>query len=521
LTSDEAFDTSARSLNASETQAPVVVIGAGPSGLFAAAELARHGVPARVVEREPAPHRQARATALQPGTLEILARAGIVDEVLAASVHLGCARMFDADLTRIGELAFAGVGCPWEFQCSLPQWRTEQILAERLVELGGVLERGVTAASLEERDDGVLVRLERADGTHQAAETEWVIGAGGAHSVTRASMAEALEGFTYPGRALAADVRVRCGLPRDSSNLVAAREGYVLLAPLPDERWITFVGDLDEDEAERVASATPRDAVAAAIARRIAGDIAVEDVGWAAPFRMHHRVVSRLAQGRRLLLGDAGHLSSPFGGEGLNCGLHDAHDIAWKLALALRGRARPALLESFEPERLAADDHVLEVSDRVDGLVRAAVESARTGVRGSPPPPASLAALARSRCMLDVTYADSPLVGEHLGPGVDAPQAPGPGDRYPHRTTLTGTAHHLLLFGAADDAGVERLRRRWRGLVDVVNATGDPPPAGLTSPSAVLVRPDGHIGFRAAPADTAALAAIDGHLDSYLVPAEA
>jgi 2-polyprenyl-6-methoxyphenol hydroxylase-like FAD-dependent oxidoreductase len=501
-----------------QRQTQALVIGAGPSGLFAAAELARHGVAVRIVERDSVPHRQARATAVQPGTLEILARAGPVDAALAAAVHLGCARVFDADLRRVGELAFAGVGCPWEFQCSLPQWRTEQILAERLVELGGVVERGVAAASLEERDDSVLVALERADGTVEAVEAEWVIGAGGAHSVTRASMAEALEGFTYPGTALAADVRVRCGLPRDGSNLVAAPQGYVLLAPLPDERWITFVGDLDDGEAERVASATPRDAVGAAIGRRVAADIAVEDVGWAAKFRMHHRVVSRLAQGRRFLLGDAGHLSSPFGGEGLNSGLHDAHDIAWKLALTLRGRARPALLESFEAERLAADDHVLEVSNRVDGLVRAAVESARTGARRSPATPAQLAALARSRCMLDVSYANSPLVAEHLGPGVEAPAVPGPGDRYPDRTSLSGTAHHVLLFGAADDAGVERLRRRWRGLVDVVHATGDPSRAGLSSQGAILVRPDGHIGFRAAPADAAGLAALDAHLDSYLVP---
>jgi hypothetical protein len=116
-------------------------------------------------------------------------------------------------------------------------------------------------------------------------------------------------------------------------------------------------------------------------------------------------------------------------------------------------------------------------------------------------------------------YADSPLVGEHLGPGLELPPAPGPGERYPDRAALGGTAHHVLLFGPADQAGVAPLRRRWHGLVDVVDTTGGPHRAGLASTGAVLVRPDGHIGFRAAPADTAGLAALDAHLDSYLVPA--
>jgi 2-polyprenyl-6-methoxyphenol hydroxylase-like FAD-dependent oxidoreductase len=504
-----------RSFTSHGADPEVVVIGAGPSGLFAAAELARHGVVARVVERLPAPHRQTRATAIQPGTLELLARAGLVEEVLAASVHVRSARVVDADLELVSEMGYAGIGCPWEFQCSLPQWRTEQILAERLAQLGGVVERGVAVSSMEERDDGVLIRLERADGTSTAVEAAWVIGAGGAHSVMRASMAEVLEGFTYPGTVLAADVRVRCDLDRDTSNLVATPHGFVLLAPLPDERWLTFIGDLDDGELAHLARASPSEVVAAGIGRRITADAAVEDVGWAASFHMHQRVAPRLAQGRRFLLGDAGHLSSPFGGEGLNAGLHDAQDIAWKLALAARGHARPALLESFEIERIAADHHVLEVSGRIDGMVRAAVEAARTGVRASPATPAQRAALARSRCLLDVTYAGSPLVGEHLGPGVQPPAPPGPGDRFPGRATLTGTSHHLLISGTADAAGVEHLHRRWRGLVDIVRGTSAPP----ASSGALLVRPDGHVGFRATPADAAGLAALDTFLDSYLVPA--
>jgi 6-methylpretetramide 4-monooxygenase / 4-hydroxy-6-methylpretetramide 12a-monooxygenase len=497
----------------------VLIIGAGPSGLFAAVELARQGVRARVVEREPGPHTQARATAIQPGTLEILARAGVVDRVLAESVHLRFARLFDAQLRQVNEMAFAGADCPWEFQCSLPQWRTEQILADRVRELGGTVDRSVEAVSVRQRDDGVLIGLKRADGTAETVEASWVVGAGGAHSVTRESMAETLGGTTYPGTAMVASGIMECGLPRDGGALIASPEGWVLLVPLPGGHWLTFVGDLDEGEARRLTSDPGTGAVAAMLDRRVGQGIRVREVAWAAPFLMHRRLVPQLASGRCFLLGDAGHLSSPFGGEGLNSGIHDGSNLAWKLALELRGRGRPGLLDSFAAERLAADRHVLMVSDRLHQLAYRSVESARTGIVPAPPTQAEVAAMVRSRSMLDVSYAGSPLVGEYPA-GTRTPTTPAPGDRYPDRAALTGTGHHLLLFGGADDAGIERLRRRWRGLVEVTDAAGDPRRAGLAADGAVLVRPDGHIGFRT-PADAAGLGALDSHLDSYLIPANA
>jgi 6-methylpretetramide 4-monooxygenase / 4-hydroxy-6-methylpretetramide 12a-monooxygenase len=501
-------------------ESDVLVIGGGPSGLFAAAELARHGVRARVVEREPSPHHQARATALQPATLEILQQAGLADRVLASSMHLVYARVFDAGLECVAELCFAGVGCPWEYQCSLPQWRTEQLLAERLAELGGGVERGVTVVSLTEREDGVLADLRDADGTTRSVEAAWVIGAGGAHSVTRESMAEELAGSTYSGVGLAGDVRVSSALPRDGSALIASSHGYVLLAPLPEERWLTFIGDLDETEAAMLAGDCSRDAVAAVLGGRIPAElVTLDDVGWASMFRMHRRMAPRLADTRRFLLGDAGHLSSPFGGEGLNSGLHDAHNLAWKLALRLHGDAQPGLVESFAAERLAADQHVLEVSDRLHHLAGASIEAARSGSFPAPPAPEDLLRMARTRSMLDVSYADSPLTGEYIALGRASPPSPAPGGRFPDRVSLNGTRHHLLLFGAAPDGDVAHLRRRWGGLVDIVPGAGDPRRAGLAADGAVLVRPDGYIGFRASPADHAGLTALDTHLESYLVPA--
>jgi 6-methylpretetramide 4-monooxygenase / 4-hydroxy-6-methylpretetramide 12a-monooxygenase len=500
---------------AGETE--VLVVGAGPSGLFAAVELARRGVAARVVEREPGPHMQARATAVQPGTLEIFATAGVVDRVLAGSEHLRFSRIFDADLRQVAELSFAGLGCRWEFQCSLPQWDTERILADRLAELGGAVERGVELVSLKQRDDDVLAELKRDDGTTETVATSWVIGAGGAHSVTRESMAETLVGSTYPGTSLVASGVVTCGLPRDSGDLIASPEGYVLFVPLPGERWLTFIGYLDEDETERLARDGALGLVTAALGRRVGRGVRVEQIAWASPFQMHRRLVPQLADGRLFLLGDAGHLSSPFGGEGLNSGIHDGHNLGWKLVLELRGRARPGLLASFASERLAADRHVLEVSDRLHQLASRAVEAARTGIAPAPPTPEQAAAMLQSRSMLDTSYAGSPIVGEYPG-STQAGVSPAPGDRYPDRAALTGTGHHLLLFGMTGDAGIERLRRRWRGLVDVSQATGDAGRAGLAGPGLVLVRPDGHIGFRA-PAGPAGLDALDAHLDSYLIPA--
>src|SRR5262247_741444 len=134
-----------------------LIIGAGPSVLFAAAELARHGVAARLIEREVRPHREARATAIQPGTLEILETVGLLPPLLDAAEHVRCARMYGPDMVELGATSYERLDCRCEFQCSLPQYETQRILEAHLVSLGGVVERGVTATRVETRADGVRV----------------------------------------------------------------------------------------------------------------------------------------------------------------------------------------------------------------------------------------------------------------------------------------------------------------------------------------------------------------------------
>ena len=156
-------------------------------------------------------------------------------------------------------------------------------------------------------------------------------------------MSEPLEGTTYRGNFLVADVAMPAPFPRDEAGVICGPNGLLLLAPLPGGRWISFQ-DLEED-IEKVSA----EEVVARVVARLGGKYRPTDVGWFAPFRMHRRIVSRLADSHRFLIGDAAHLSSPFGGEGLNAGLHDGYDLAWKLALVLRGNASQTLLDAYRP----------------------------------------------------------------------------------------------------------------------------------------------------------------------------
>jgi 2-polyprenyl-6-methoxyphenol hydroxylase-like FAD-dependent oxidoreductase len=493
----------------------VLIIGAGPSGLFAAAELVRHGVHVRLIEQEARSHHEARATAIQPGTLEILDSIGLLPPFLDSSEHVRRVRVYGPDLSEISGMDFDGIDCRCEFQCSLPQYETQRILEAHLASLGGAVERGVTATKVEPDGGDVSVELAHADGVVETVHPGIVIDAGGAHSVTRHSMSDPLEGTTYQGHFLVADIAMEAPVPRDQGSFFCGPEGMMLLAPLPGGRWLTF-----QDLEEEVQSVSDEDVVSRTEAR-IGGRSRPTDVAWFSPFRMHRRIVSRLSDGWRFLIGDAAHLSSPFGGEGLNSGLQDGYDLAWKLALVLHGDAPRSLLDDYAVERTIADRHVLDVSDDVHGGIIGIADALREGreVPTEDADPATTALLRNSRVMIDFDYAGSPLVADYGGDGAVAAD-PHPGQRYPDWTRFGGMSHHVLVFGpVADAASLARLGRRWSELVEVSHDPGiDPARAGVPTGGLVLIRPDGHIGFRSPSADAGALATLESHLSSYLTP---
>jgi 2-polyprenyl-6-methoxyphenol hydroxylase-like FAD-dependent oxidoreductase len=493
----------------------VLIIGAGPSGLFAAAELARHGVRARVIERDLETHRQARASSIQPGTLEILNSIGLLQPFLDVAERIHCARMYGPGMTELGAMSHDGSGCCCEFQCSLPQYETQRILESHLAALGGQVERGVTATGVELRNGEPTAELLHQDGTLETVHPRFLIGAGGAHSITRHSMGEPLEGTTYRGNYLVADIEMAAPIPRTEAGIVCGPNGFLLLAPLPGERWISFQ-DLEEDTID-VASQE----VLARVAARLDGKYRPTSVSWFAPFRMHRRIVSRLADGRRFLIGDAAHLSSPFGGEGLNAGLHDGYDLAWKLALMIHGDGNPSLIDGYLSERRIADHHVLAVSDDVHQSIADLANSAREGRELHPVSvdPVTAAQIRNSRAMIDVDYWGSPLISDY-GAGGAISDGPRPGLWYPDWARFGGTTHRVLVFGSVTDSEpLARFATRWSRLAPI---SQNPPVnrhrAGLAADGIVLIRPDGHIGFRFPSTTADAFTALDRHLGSYLNP---
>jgi 2-polyprenyl-6-methoxyphenol hydroxylase-like FAD-dependent oxidoreductase len=497
------------------TRNDALVIGAGPSGLFAAAELARHGVEVRLIERQARPHREARATAIQPGTLEILDSVDLLQPFLDASEHVRCSRLYGPGMSELGATTYDGIDCRCQFDCSLPQYETQRILEAHLASLGGVVERGVTATTMQADAESARVDLVHADGEVETVRPRLVIGAGGAHSLTRQSMGELLDGATYQGHFLVADIAMQGPFPRDEAGIVCGPDGLLLLAPLPGGRWISF-----QDLEEEIQTVSAED-VAVRVQVRLGAQYRPTNVAWFAPFRMHRRIVSRLADGRRFLIGDAAHLSSPFGGEGLNGGLHDGYDLAWKLALVLRGQAQRSLLEAYAVERMIADCHILDVSDEVHRTIIGIADAIRQGreVPAVVVDPAMVALQRNARAMIDIDYAGSPLVADHGASGAGG-DGSHPGQRYPDWTRLGGTSHHVLVFGpVVDPAALAQLGRRWSKLVHISHDPGlDPGRAGLLAGGVLLIRPDGHIGFRFPSTGAAALAALDRHLSSYLIP---
>jgi 2-polyprenyl-6-methoxyphenol hydroxylase-like FAD-dependent oxidoreductase len=518
-----------------ETHLPVVIAGAGPTGLVLACELRRRGIDCLVLERDPGLFRGARGKGLQPRSLEILEDVGILDRVLALGGEYPSLRIHvPAGLMdrRLDELHDPTPDMPYPNIWMLPQWRTGELLAGRLGELGGRIEFGTTVTGFEQDADRVIVSLADRGGASRQLTAQYLIGADGGRSTVRHLLGVGFEGETRETeRMFVADVRVE-GLDRDYWHVWPDAEGRgqaLALCPLPNTDVFQLFAPVTDDAATDVDPETLRQLVAG-----IAG-LRLTDVVWSSLFRANIRMVSRYRVGRVLLAGDAAHVHSPAGGQGLNTGMQDAYNLGWKLAAVLSG-ADEVLIDSYEAERLPVAADVLGISTQ---LHQKTIDRDEDAMRRDNP----------ALQQLFLNYRGGPLTEElrsapgRVSAGDRAPDAPArSADGAPLRLfDLFRGPHSTLLTFGVDQERIDLLnkafgdRLRIHPVCDrdgvaperVIDADGHAhraygiDPAG-TSATLILVRPDGYVGLALEMSDRPddALAAVNGYLDRIAPPSD-
>ena len=490
----------------------VLIAGAGPTGLVLALWLARMGVSVRIVDAKLEPGSGSRAMAVQARTLELYRALGLAEEVAAAGMRNPALNVWSRGRRR-ARLAFGDAGralTPYPFVLIYPQDRHERLLARHLEAAGVRIERGTELLGFEDAPDGVRARLRGPDGALRDCTAGWLAGCDGAHSTVRRLLGAGFEGGTYAQTFYVADVEVAGAAADGEIHASFERADFVLLLSYDRGGMARLIGAIQPEAGMQAGHGLAFEDVR----RRAIASLGLEirRVNWFSTYRVHHRVAGRYRQGRVLLAGDAAHVHSPAGGQGMNTGIGDAVNLGWKLAAVAAGRAPANLLDSYESERIAFAQRLVETTDRVFSFVTAEggfADFVRTRIA---PLFASVAygiepvreTLFRILSQTAIHYRDSPLSVGMAGRVAGGDRLPWIGPDGPDNHAPPAVpAWQAHVYGAADpglvewcrEAGVAPRRFPWsRQCAE----------AGLARDALYLVRPDGHVALADAAADAGA-----------------
>jgi len=499
----------------------VLIVGAGPTGLVLALWLTRLGVRVRIVDKTAEPGTTSRALAVQARTLEFYSQVGLADTVvergrktIAANLWVAGKRAAHAVL---GEM---GVGLsPFPYALIFPQDEHERLLVERLAEGGVQVERRTELLLFEDADGRVIAYLKRPDGEQERCEAAYLAGCDGAHSTVREALQIGFPGGVYDHLFYVADVEATGAAINGELNIALDKTDFLVVFPLKSDGRARLIGTVRQ-EAEHQREELSWNDVSTRILQWMPID--VKRVNWFSTYRVHHRVAGHFRKDRAFLLGDAAHIHSPVGGQGMNTGIGDAVNLAWKLAAVLQGRAGASLLDSYEPERIAFAQRLVATTDRAFTAVTSPGALARL-IRLHVVPlllapiyrlTAARRLMFRTVSQTAVNYRESNLSEGRAG-------AVHGGDRLPWVKSelngndnfgpLTSLAWQVHIYGEANSE-IRRVCEE-RGLpLHVFPWRPEAARTGLLRDAVYLLRPDGYVAL-ADPEGRAA--AVSSYLDSH------
>jgi 2-polyprenyl-6-methoxyphenol hydroxylase-like FAD-dependent oxidoreductase len=481
----------------------VLIVGAGPTGLVLALWLTRLGIKVRLIDKAASPGTTSRALVVHARTMELYQQLGIAGEVLARSLPFTAVNLWVRG-KRVAHAVLGDLGrglTPFPEMLVFPQDQHEQLLIEQLGRAGVLIERPCQLINFDQDADGVVARLRGADGRQITCRAQYLAGCDGAHSAVRQGLGIGFPGGTYERVFYVADVQLHGPVDDHELHLAMDDADFFAVFPMKGEHTVRLIGTIQR-AAQTEQDLTWED-VSGDAARRM--KITVDRVNWFSTYRVHHRVAERFRQGRAFLVGDAGHIHSPVGGQGMNTGIGDASNLGWKLAAVIGGHD-PRLLDSYQLERIAFANRLVATTDRGFTLVTRDGPLARW-VRTAVVPaviPALLRGSAARRMMFRILsqtrvhYRGSQLSRGRAGrirggdrlPWVAPVQAGGP-DNF---TPLTALTWQLHVYGEAPPAlrAVAESRRLPLHAFAWDDRMAD---AGLARDAAYLVRPDGYVGL--------------------------
>ncbi|EJL99679.1 2-polyprenyl-6-methoxyphenol hydroxylase-like oxidoreductase [Pseudomonas sp. GM102] len=346
----------------------VLIIGAGPTGLVLALWLSKLGIRVRIIDKTSTPGTTSRALAVQARTLELYSQLDLSDAVVQNG-HKVAAANFWVKGEPVARLPLSTIGeglTPYAFLEIYPQDEHERLLIERLEAFGITVERDTELQSFEETGDGITARLRLPDGQQETCQACYLAGCDGARSIVRKTLDTGFPGGTYQQIFYVADVQARGPTFNGELHVDLDEADFLAVFPLSDEGRARLIGTVRDERADRAETLQFEDVSSRAIEHL---KVQIDQVNWFSTYRVHHRVADHFRTGRAFLLGDAAHVHSPAGGQGMNTGIGDAINLAWKLATVLSGGATTKLLDSYETERIAFARRLVATTDRVFSFV--------------------------------------------------------------------------------------------------------------------------------------------------------